>query len=204
VKYLLNNRNELQMIVEGETDKPTIVNITQHTYFNLTGNVKRDVLDHEMQMNASRFVAVNDELIPLGNLQDVEDSPFDFRKPVKIGLRIDADDIQIANGNGYDHTFVIDGGENDNLISAVHVMDPESGRTLEVSTTEPGFQFYTGNFLDGTITGKYGAVYGKRFGFCIEQGHFPDSPNQPQFPSVVLNPGEKYYSETVWRFGVEK
>jgi aldose 1-epimerase len=203
VTYTLTPRNEIEVDYEATTDKPTPVNLTQHTYFNLAGDGSRDVLDHVLTLQASRYTPVNASLIPSGGLATVEGTPFDFRMPTSIGSRIDANDVQIRYGNGYDHNFVVD-RPGDGLVPAAHVMEPMTGRVLEVRTTEPGMQFYTGNFLDGTLTGKGGHVYKRRMGFCLETQHYPDSPNKPSFPNTILRPGETYRSKTVFAFSVSK
>ena len=203
VRYTLNKNNELVIAYSAVTDKPTIVNLTNHAYFNLTGNAKRDILDHEVTINANRFVPVDETLIPTGKLQPVAGTPFDFTSPQPIGARIDADDQQIEYGGGYDHCWVLNRQDAQDMVFAARVQEPTSGRILEVYTTEPGVQFYTGNFLDGSLTGIGGAVYEKRYGLCLETEHFPDSPNQPNFPSVVLRPGETYQTQTIYKFGVE-
>lgn len=202
VVYTLSNDNALTVDYTATTDKKTVLNLTQHTYFNLSGNTKRDILGHTITLAASKFVPVDKGLIPTGKLQDVKGTPFDFTTPHTIGERINANDEQIKTGGGYDHCWVLDKTDK-SLTSAATAYDSISGRTLEVLTTEPGVQFYTGNFLDGTITGKFNTVYAKRYGFCLETEHFPDSPNQPQFPTVVLNPGETYKTQTVFKFGVK-
>jgi aldose 1-epimerase len=201
VVYTLADSNELKFAFKATTDKTTIVNLTQHTYFNLTGNTKRDILDHELVIYADAIVPVNDTLIPTGVLMPVEGTPFDFNKPHRVGERINDKNEQIELGGGYDHCYVLRKGK-DRLIHAATLTDTTSGRQVDVYTTEPGMQFYSGNFLKGTITGKEGVVYHKRFGMCLETEHFPDSPNQPNFPSVVLKPGEVYQTNTVYRFGV--
>jgi aldose 1-epimerase len=202
VTYTLNDRNELAVDYQATADKPTPVNLTQHTYFNLAGDGSRDVLDHVLTIRASRYTPVDANLIPVGELRDVAGSPFDFRMPKAIGERIGQDDPQLRMGNGYDHNFVLDRTGNE-LVQAAHVAEPSTGRVLDVSTTEPGMQLYTGNFLDGSLTGKSGHVYKQRYGFCLETQHFPDSPNQPNFPNTILHPGETYRSKTVFAFSVE-
>lgn len=203
VTYTLTNDDELIFDYHAVTDKATPVNLTQHSYFNLAGDGSGDVLDHQVMLNASTITAVDSTLIPTGELRPVEGTPFDFREPIAIGARIEADDEQLRFAGGYDHNFVIDRTAGESLALAARVYEPTSGRTLEVLTTEPGVQFYTGNFLDGSLTGKEGVVYETRTGFCLETQHFPDSPNQPSFPSTILRPGEEYQSTTVFRFGVE-
>jgi len=181
---------------EAETDQATVLNLTNHSYFNLAGG--GDILDHILYLNASRYTPVNSELIPTGELANVEGTPFDFRKPTRIGERIDEVG---GNPSGYDHNYVLDGTEGEEKLAA-KVMEPGSGRWIEVRTTEPGVQFYTGNFLDGTLSSR-GVTFNKHSGLCLETQHFPDSPNQPDFPSTVLRPGEKFVSRTIFKFGVE-
>jgi aldose 1-epimerase len=201
VSYTLTDGDELVVSYEAATDKATPVNLTQHTYFNLTGDASRDILDHELEIDADSMTPVDSTLIPTGVVAPVEGTPFDFRTPTAIGARIAQDDQQLKFGGGYDHNFVLR-RTGSGLTPAAHVLEPTSGRTLEILTTEPGIQFYSGNFLDGTITGKGGRVYGHRFGLCLETQHYPDSPNHPNFPSTILRPGVEYRSTTVFRFGV--
>jgi aldose 1-epimerase len=203
VTYTWTNDDELKIHYHATTDKPTVLNLTNHSYFNLAGAGNGDILGEQMQIFADRTTPVAKGLIPTGELRPVAGTPFDFSKPTAIGARIDANDEQLKLAGGYDHNFVVN-GQAGTLRPAAHVMDPTSGRTLDVSTTEPGVQFYTGNFLDGSITGKGGKSYGRRAGFCLETQHFPDSPNQPKFPSTVLRPGQRYDTTTVYKFGVEK
>jgi aldose 1-epimerase len=202
VTYTLTDQNELIFDYEATTDKATPVNLTQHTYFNLAGDGKGDILGHHVTLNADRFTPVNGDLIPLGELRPVKNTPFDFTQSTAIGARINDKDEQLTLGHGYDHNFVIRrSGTGAELTARVH--EPGSGRVMEVFTTEPGVQFYTGNFLDG-VAGKNGHVYKQRFGFCLETQHFPDSPNQSAFPTTILRPGETYRSRTMYKFSVQK
>jgi aldose 1-epimerase len=204
VTYALTAAGDLRIDYEATTDAPTIVNLTHHGYWNLAGHGAGDILGHELTLHAGHFTPVDETLIPTGELRSVEGTPFDFREPAAIGARIDADSEQLAFGSGYDHNFVLDGWNGDgSLRSAAVLHDPSSGRTMQVLTSEPGIQFYSGNFLDGSDLGKEGVVYEQRTGLCLETQHFPDSPNQPDFPSTVLRPGDTYRSTTVYRFSAE-
>ncbi len=199
VTYTLTENNELKLDYRATTDKDTVLNLTNHSYFDLAGQGEGDVLGHQITINADRFTPVDSGLIPTGELRSVEGTPFDFRQARAIGERIDVDDEQIKFGKGYDQNFVLN-RSGSGLELAARVMEPKSGRVMEVLTTEPGVQFYTGNNLDGSIRGKGGKVYGRRYGLCLETQHFPDSPNKPNFPSVVLKPGAQYQTTTVYRF----
>ena len=200
VTYTLGDGNDLAFDYRAVTDKATPLNLTQHAYFNLAGDGAGDILGHELTLKASRFTPVDKTLIPTGELRKVAGTPFDFTAAHAIGERIEADDEQIRFGLGYDHNFVLDRAEGDSPQLAASVYEPTSGRVMDVTTTEPGIQFYSGNFLDGTITGKGGHVYKRRAGFCLETQHYPDSPNKPDFPSTILKPGAEYRSRTVYTF----
>lgn len=203
ISYTLTDSNQLVIGYHATTDKATPVNLTQHTYFNLAGAGKGDILGHMLTLSADSMTPVDSTLIPTGEIAPVAGTPFDFRNPKRIGERISAVNEQIKNGGGYDHNFVLNRSA-PGLVHFAHVEEPTSGRTLDISTTEPGVQFYTGNFLDGTNVGKGGIPYLKRFGFCLETQHFPDSPNHANFPNTILQPGAVYASKTVFTFGVVK
>jgi aldose 1-epimerase len=203
VTYTLTDDDRLRIEYSATTDKPTVLNVTQHSYFNLSAGASPDILSHQLMINAAQYTPVDDTLIPTGEIAPVDHTPFDFRTPTAIGARIGDTDVQLTRGKGYDHNFVLTRLHEGDLELAARVEEPTSGRTLEVLTTQPGLQFYSGNFLDGTITGKGGVKYGLRSGFCLETQHFPDSPNHPSFPSTVLRPGETYSSTTVFHFGVK-
>ena len=203
VTYTLTDENELRVEYRATTTKPTPVNLSQHSYFNLTGDARRDVLNHLITLSADRYTPVDATMIPTGELASVEGTPFDLRLPTRIGARVDVDDEQLRHGGGFDHNFVLNRTE-PGLMHAGHVAEPDSGRIMEIYTTEPGVQFYSGNSLDGSIRGKGGHAYGRRCGFCLETQHFPDSPNHPGFPSTILRPGEELTSRTVFAFSAQR
>ncbi|NND07265.1 MAG: galactose mutarotase [Saprospiraceae bacterium] len=202
VFYTLDPENTLTIDYRAKTDKKTILNLTNHTYFNLNGDGEDDILEHTLRLNSTRYTPVDDNLIPTGDMDSLDGTPFDFRSPTIMGARIEQDDQQLKKGGGYDHNYVLhkhdvdhDHGS-DEMMPVALVYAYKTGRTLEIHSTEPGVQFYTGNFLDGSIKGKGGRGYNAHAGFCLETQHFPDSPNQSHFPSVVLSPGEIYRSST--------
>ncbi len=199
VRYTLSG-SALRIEYSATTDKDTILNLSNHSYFNLAGQAKGDILRHVLKIDASRMTPIDGALIPTGELKSVQGTPFDFRTPHAIGERINSDDVQLSLGKGYDHNFVLDHPPGQ-LAEAAEVYEPTTGRILQVLTTEPGVQLYTGNFLDGSITGKDGRVYNRRSAFCLETQHFPDSPNHAAFPSTELKPGQKFHSVTVFQFG---
>jgi len=196
--------NELHIDYTARTDKDTVINLTNHSYFNLSADMNKEIVDHQLLLRAPRFTPVDSTLIPTGELRAVRGTPFDFTKLTAIGARINQDDEQLKFGKGYDHNWVLERSEKGGLSLAAEVFEPSSGRVLDVLTTEPGIQFYSGNFLDGAARGKDGQPYAHRTGFCLETQHFPDSPNHPNFPSTVLKPGETYRSSTVLRFSTRK
>ncbi len=202
VTYLITDKNELKIIYMAKTDKPTVINLTHHSYFNLAGQGNGNILNHILMINADKFTVVDEQLLPTGELLKVNGTPMDFRTPTAIGERIDSDYRQLQYGCGYDHNYVLKTHQGKPVFAA-RVYEPTNGRVLEVFTTEPGIQFYTGNFLDSRITGKKGKVYKHRYGLCLEAQHFPDSPNRPEFPSVILRPGQTYTQETVYKFSAK-
>ncbi|MBF88235.1 MAG: galactose-1-epimerase [Candidatus Marinimicrobia bacterium] len=202
VIYSLTDKNELKIVYEATTDELTVLNPTHHGYFNLSGAGEGNILDHELWINADRFTPVREGLIPTGELRNVTDTPMDFRKETRIGKRIDEDNVQLQLGLGYDHNWVLNDWDN-SLRLAVTLYEPISGRFMEVLTTEPGMQFYSGNFLDGSVSGKLGKKYLHRSALCLEADHFPDSVNQPDFPTVSLSPNDIYNQTTIYRFSIK-
>jgi aldose 1-epimerase len=211
VTYTLTPQNQLVVDYEATADRATPVNLTQHTYWNLAGTSTATgagplptILDHQLTLDASGITPVDSTLIPTGQIAPVAGTPFDFRAGAAIGARIGQQDTQLKYGGGYDHNWVLDRGGRSGLVRAARLAEPRTGRTVEVTTTEPGIQFYSGNFLDGSIRGKGGRVYPYRSGLALETQHYPDSPNKPQFPTTILRPGETYRSQTVFAFGVQQ
>ncbi len=204
MSYRLTNDNELVIQYEAKCDKPTVINLTNHSYFNLHGAGNGSILDHLLTLNADFFTPIDSTLIPTGDFEPVENTPFDFRSPTLIGARINSDNQQIRFGLGYDINYVLKKSADQNTSLAASVFEPQSGRLLEVFTDQPGIQFYTGNFLDGKYPGKKGKTYGYRTGLCLETQHFPNSPNQPKFPSVVLGPDQVYNHTCIYKFSVVK
>jgi aldose 1-epimerase len=204
VQYTLTSESQLVVDYRATTDRATAVNLTQHSYFNLGATSQPDILSHELTIHADQFTPVDEALIPTGEIASVAGTPFDFRAATSIGARIDGREPQLRHAGGYDHNFVLAGGSTprDGLRHAARVQDPTSGRVLDLHTSEPGLQFYSGNFLDGSITGKHGRRYGHRSGFCLEPQHYPDAPNHDAFPSIILRPDREYRSRTTFTFSV--
>ena len=200
VVFTLTERNEFVIEYSATTDKDTVVNLTNHSYFNLAGQGNGDILGHILKIQGDKITAVDAALIPTGELRRVAGTPFDFTKPTAIGERIDQDDPQIKIGKGYDHNWILASGGSATPVPVAEAYEPTSGRLLQVLSTETGVQFYSGNFLDGTIQGKGGKIYKHRYGFCLETQHFPDSPNHPSFPSTELKPGHTYATTTIFKF----
>ena len=201
VRYRLTNENALHIEYEATTDKATVINLTNHSYFNLAG--QGNVMDHTVMLNADRFTPTDEGLIPIGELRSLDGSSLDFRQPTRIGERIDQADDQLVAAGGYDHNWVLNKSVDGALDLAATVTEATSGRRMDVYTTQPGVQFYTGNMMPPELVGKGGQLYHPRGGFCLETQHFPDSPNQPEFPSTVLRPGERYVQRTIFQFSVE-
>ncbi len=202
--YTLTEDNEFKITYEATTDKATVVNLTHHSFFNLSGAGNGDILDHVLMLNADQFTPVNKDLIPTGELKSVKGTPMDFTQATAIGDRIDADFEQLQHGGGYDHNWVLNKDTGSELTLAAKISAPKTGIAMEVWTTEPGIQFYAGNFLNGKVTGKEGKTYPYRGAFCLETQHFPDSPNQPSFPSVRLDPGQEYAHTCIYKFGISE
>jgi aldose 1-epimerase len=202
--YTLTEDNEFKITYEATTDKATVVNLTHHSFFNLSGAGNGDILDHVLMLNADQFTPVNKDLIPTGELKSVKGTPMDFTSATAIGDRIDADFEQLKHGGGYDHNWVLNKDTGSELTLAAKISAPKTGIAMEVWTTEPGIQFYAGNFLNGKVTGKEGKTYPYRGAFCLETQHFPDSPNQPNFPSVRLDPEQEYSHTCIYKFGISE
>ena len=203
VTYTLNDQNQLTIDYSATSDKATIINLTNHAYFNLDGHQAGSILEQEVMLNANHFTPIDESSIPTGVILDVAGTPLDFRQRKAIGLDIESEDRQMTFGSGYDHNFVINHSEPGSVSLAAEVYSPNSGRVMKVYTDQPGVQFYTGNFLNGKLVGKEGAVYGRRSAFCLETQHFPDSPNKPMFPSTILQPGDQFASRTIFEFLTE-
>jgi aldose 1-epimerase len=203
VTYTLNDQNQLTIDYSATSDKATIINLTNHAYFNLDGHQAGSILEHEVMLNANHFTPIDESSIPTGVILDVAGTPLDFRQRKAIGLEIESEDRQMTFGSGYDHNFVINHSESGRVSLAAEVYSPNSGRVMKVYTDQPGVQFYTGNFLNGKLVGKEGAVYGRRSAFCLETQHFPDSPNKPTFPSTILQSGDQFASRTIFEFLTE-
>ena len=203
VTYTLNDQNQLTIDYSATSDKATIINLTNHAYFNLDGHQADSILEHEVMLNANHFTPIDESSIPTGVILDVAGTPLDFRQRKAIGLEIESEDRQMTFGSGYDHNFVINHSESGRVSLAAEVYSPNSGRVMKVYTDQPGVQFYTGNFLNGKLVGKEGAVYGRRSAFCLETQHFPDSPNKPTFPSTILQSGDQFASRTIFEFLTE-
>jgi len=203
MNYILTDENELSITYRAEANKPTILNLTNHSYFNLHGAGNRDILDHVLFLDADKYTPVDSTLIPTGKIDSVKNTPFDFTTPIAIGARINDKNQQLSFGQGYDHNFVLNKKDGKAVSLAASVYDPQSGRFMEVFTNEPGVQFYCGNFLNGKEIGKQKKAYKHRSALCLETQHYPDSPNRPEFPSVVLRPGEVYNSTCIYKFSIK-